>query len=255
MSEFAPVCPPQILQKFKAYGQLGDYHLLLAHDIANNPEVYGEIFSRTHFNSMQIILDNSVIELGGAVNIDTIVTAARVVKPTTTVLPDVLLDKQATITNCRQALVDWTAAFDHAYLDPNFMIVPQGRTLKEWIECAEHFADDPQINFWGIPRNIEKTAIRSRRDLVDIVHAINPSRSIHLLGFSDNVIDDILTARHHLVSGIDSAVPIRAVSAGIPLSLTGTLNRMPPRGDWWQTAEFTPAMLDALKLARQWVQQ
>jgi hypothetical protein len=255
MARFAPVCPPQILQKFKLYGKLGDYHLVLAHDIHAKPALYADIFQRPHHSPMQIILDNSVIELGGAVNIEVITEAAHVVNPTTTVLPDVLLDQKATIDSCERALDTWSEAFEYANLQPNFMLVPQGRTLKEWIECAERFAEDSRINFWGIPRNIEKTAIRSRRDLVDIVHAINPSRSIHLLGFSDNVIDDILTARHHLVDGIDSAVPIRAVSHGIPLTLTGALNTMPPRGNWWEEATFTPIMLDALELARQWVQQ
>ncbi len=255
MSSFAPVAPPQVLKKFKDFGQLGDYHLLLAHDIAAKPTVYADIFNRPHHSPMQIILDNSVIELGGAVDINVIIEAAHVVRPSTTVLPDVLLDQKATIRACDDALNKWSSAFSDANLGPNFMLVPQGRTLKEWIECAEYFADDKNINFWGIPRNIEKTAIRSRRDLIDIVHAINPSRSIHLLGFSDNVVDDILSARHHLVEGIDSAVPIRAVSQGIPMSLTGTLNAMPPRGNWWEEAQFDRKMLDNLILARQWVSQ
>lgn len=255
MSHFAPVVPTQILQKLKDYGKLGDYHLLLAHDIVAKPKEYEAIFSRPKHSPMTIILDNSVIELGGAVDLSVITEAAQIVKPETTVLPDVLLNTEATIWKCGAAYDIWIDAFINAHLEPDFMIVPQGTTLKEWIRCAEFFADKNHINFWGIPRNVVKTEIGSRRDLVDIVHALNPSRHIHLLGFSDNVLDDILTARHHLVDGIDSAVPIRAVSANIPLSLTGALNSMPPRGDWWETATFNPEMLDALEIARQWVSQ
>ncbi len=251
MAKFAPVCPPQILKAFKERGVLGDYHLLLAHDIAAKQDQYLEIFERPDYSSMTIILDNSVIELGGAVNLDIMQTAAQIVKPMTTVLPDVLLDTAATVESCGAALNIWDQAWRDIGHKPAFMYVPQGRTLKDWVCCAEYFADDQRINFWGIPRNVVGTEIGSRRGLASILRGINPSRQIHMLGMSDNVVDDIQASHERGVFGIDSAVPIRAISHGLNTSME-TLNKMPPRGNWWEEATFDQGMIDALQKARGW---
>lgn len=252
MARFAPVCPPQILQYFKDEGCLGDYHLVLAHDIAARPDLYHAVFDRPHYSSMEIILDNSVIELGGAVNIDTIVEAAKVVQPVTTVLPDVLLDSQKTLERCMAALPIWAEHFVRANLEPAFMFVPQGRTLEEWVQCAERFADARFVNYWGIPRNVvDKTEIGTRKHLSEILHALNSYREIHLLGFSNNVIDDVISAKSHFVHGIDSAVPIRAISQGISNTFEG-YSKMPSRGDWWESAKPDHGMIDAFMQARQW---
>jgi hypothetical protein len=129
--------------------------------------------------------------------------------------------------------------------------VPQGDTKAKWVECAEYFADGNFINFWGIPRNVVNKNICSRRNLSTLLHALNPNRTIHMLGFSDDVIDDIISAQQPWVTGIDSAVPIRAVSQGIPLTMRA-LAKMPPRGDWWETATWDSQMAVNLKTARQW---
>ena len=247
MSNFAPVCPTQILRGLKADNALGNYHLLLAHDVAAKPDEYAEIFDG--FDG-QIILDNSVIELGTAVDLDMIVAAAKVVRPTTTVLPDVMLKQQSTIEACKAALPIWTEAFQKAGLQPQFMIAPQGLTQLAWVRCAEAFAEDPEINFWSIPRNCVRN-FHTRQGLPEILHALNPNRKIHMLGFSDMLLDDVITAKHPYVWGIDSAVPVRAISQDILMSFS-SFSAMPPRGNWWETAEYDPAMKSNIALAKQW---
>lgn len=258
MAKFAPVCPPQLLKAFKDRGELGSYHLLLAHDIVAKPDLYREIFDTRRFRPVDftIILDNSVIELGGSVKLDVIVEAASIVRPTCTVLPDALYDPHLTIAQCLKAVDKWTDAFLNAGLPPSFMFVPQGhpnidRWFKSFISCAETFASFQQITWWGIPRNAEP--YHPRLHLPNLLHAINRNRRIHLLGFSNNVCADVITSHNRLVAGIDSAVPIRAVSQKVPVVLSGSLDKMPPRGDWWETATYTPEMSDALRLARTWV--
>lgn len=251
MAKFAPVIPVSIAQGLDRYGVLGTYHLLLAHYIVRYPKEHDYLYNRA---GTEIILDNSVIELGNAVDMDTILRAAHTVRPATTVLPDVLLDTEATIEACSSAYPIWVKAFQQAQLKPAFMIVPQGKTLEDWVRCAEHFADDnkfPFINFWGIPRNAVKY-FGTRMSLPTIARALNPHRTIHLLGFSDNVLDDVCTAQLSYVHGIDSAVPFRAINQGIPINLHGDLNNMPPRGDWLETATFELQHVAAMRTMQQW---
>lgn len=245
MAKFAPVCPTPILQGFAVAGTFPDYHLVLAHDIVKHSDAYEAMF-KNRSRMVTVILDNSVIELGNAVDIGMIVEAASIVRPDTTVLPDVLLDSEATVKNCKEALDVWAQRFDDAALDEDFMYVPQGRTLTEFADCAEALAEDPRINFWGVPRNAVATEIGTRKDLPTLLYGLNVSRMIHLLGFSDNFADDIISAQNPFVLGIDSAVPIRAVTQGVAQSFR-SFNNMPKRGDWFETAQFQPEMIDALR--------
>lgn len=255
MALFAPVCPSRILKQLDPRNS-GTYHLLLAHDVAKD-RGYKEFFDTLY--APTVIMDNSVIELGNAVDLNVIKEACHNVLPTTIVLPDVLLDAQATVDSCKAALTEWRSAFQDVLSKPiefssqgrGFMIVPQGETLEEWAWCAEQFKDDADINFWGIPRNLVGK-IGTRKDAIEIAHALNPSRVIHLLGFSDDIIDDVLCARNRLVAGIDSAVPLRIASEGREMSMTLTTG---PRGDWWDFCQFNPRMDRNIELYRQWIRR
>lgn len=257
MASFAPVCPIHILESLIDIDQAGNYHLPLAHDVIHNEIRYERAFKVIreqygHYLST-VILDNSVIELGSAVNIEVIAAAAKTVKANVIVLPDVLLDASATITQCRKALDPWSKKLDHELGEGNytFMYVPQGTTPNEFAACAEALAEDERIGWWGIPRNYNIKGLGSRRDAVDIVHMLNPKRNIHLLGFSDNILDDILSARHPAVTGMDSAVPLRAASHGVSMSFDMD-KELPPRGDWWEDPKtvFDVEMVKNLKWIR-----
>lgn len=249
MAKFAPVCPPRVLRQLSP-GNSGNYHLLLAHDVAAHIEEYAW---QDNFRGMQVIMDNSVIELGGAVDLDTIMTACSVVDVTSVVLPDVLLDGNATVESCTAALADWTPFFKKYFnrIGPwkrGFMYVPQGKTLAEFAWAAQKLCDHPGINFWGIPRNLVGQ-VGTRRDAIDVCHALNRHRSIHLLGFSDNICDDVICARDTRVSGIDSAVPLRVKDEFTFKSDPG------PRGDWWDTVEYNPQMDRNIEIYQSWIRR
>jgi hypothetical protein len=251
MAKFAPVCPINIVSKLSP-STCGDYHLLLAHDVAAKAKEYSMFFG-LHRN-MDIIMDNSVIELGGAVDLKVVKAACHAVDTTSVVLPDVLLDAQATIESCTKALDVWPNAFADLFGVNNtrgFMIVPQGKTLAEFAWCAQQFASHPKINYWGVPRNLVEH-IGSRRDAIDIVSALNPHRDIHMLGFSDNICDDVICAKDRRVNGIDSAVPLRAGTLGIEFSFNTV---MPKRGDWWDTATHVPLMDQNIENYKRWIRR
>lgn len=244
MARFCIVSPPGVLMQLRARGILGNSHLVLAHDIVidEKQRLYAEIFEDVKFHRYEdrlVILDNSVIELGGAVDLDLVVRAAKIVKPDVIVLPDVLEDAAKSIALYHQSKDSWRKAFTH-YVQAFFMYVPQGKTLAEFAICAEQSLEDVTIGWWGVPRNLVKLH-GSRMGAIKVLRALNPYRKIHMLGFSDNPIDDLLCANMSEVWSIDSAVPLRLMHDW------QMFNKTPPRGDWWEYPtwhdEHTPANL------------
>ena len=251
MASFAPVCPVHIYKEFLKRDILGNYHLLLAHDILENAQAYAEVFDQVTAEDRVVILDNSIIELGTAVDIHVIAQAAVNVNANVIVLPDVLLDADATVKSCRESIGVWARALDNILGEGEytFMIAPQGQTVEDFARCAEAFADDERIGWWGIPRNYV-ASVGSRDSAVHLCHMIDNSKRIHLLGFSDHIADDMLCARCSLVDGIDSAVPIRAASLNMHMSMD--MRQLPSRGDWWKEAAFKELMVENLATARKW---
>jgi len=259
LTMFAPVCPIHILQELSSYiPRAMQYTLPLAHDVLEHPDEYRLFYkNKTSYrvpNCETVILDNSVIELGNAVDIRAIAEAAELCAANVIVLPDVLMDKNATIDACTEALNTWPKHLNHMKQPYTFMIVPQGETPEEWLECAEYFADNPYIGWWGIGRNYKEKFNRSRLEAVQYAALLNPDRKMHLLGFSNDIKDDMLTANHWRVDGIDSAVPIRAASLNLKMRLT--LDKvLPPRGNWWNDPEtvYTHMMADNYKRVSHWI--
>lgn len=247
MNKFAPVLPPSLA---KAIGlkALGNYHLLLAHDVAKSSQrqAYIDAYGDRNYAST-IIMDNSVVELGGAVNLDIVRAAVDVVAADVVVLPDAYLDGEATLKASLSAYDEWIEIFtNQRFCD--LMFVPQGKSWKEFVACAEESLAMPKVRWWGIPRNM-LTYVSSRRDAIELCRMLAPHRKIHLLGFSDNPCDDILCARSHMVQGIDSAVPLRFKGNWSITSDAG------PRGNWWEepdlsSAGITQSMINLARVQR-----
>lgn len=246
MTEFAPVAPPEMLLSLKAEGLLGNYHLLLAHDIVAQEDLYAEIFDG--FEGY-IILDNSLIELGYPAPLDMMTRAYDIVRPTVTVLPDYLTDSRRTIEAHRGAVWAW----NREGLGP-FMAVPQGRSVGEVCMCADQLTRLPWIQAWGIPRILTELA-GSRIEVVDYLLGLDDNRKVHLLGFSDDLKDDIRCAKEPGVVGIDSAVPIRLGLHNIRLEdAVNDSEPHIPRGKYWETAkEVTSMVRENLGSIRSWI--
>lgn len=239
-AQFAPVVPIHILQRLDEHGQAGRYHLLLAHDVVKHKRAYHKFFVKNCTRYNTVIMDNSVVELGGAVDLDMVEEAVEATRAGVVVLPDVYLYGPATVEATLTAIQPWFNRLTKLAMPiPQFMCVPQGQTYNEWVKCAEALANDKYIKWWGVPRNFTDR-LGSRVEALQILHMLNSDRKIHLLGFSDNIVDDMLAARYGIAEGIDSAVPIRAASYNKEMSLT---LEVPPRGDWWETAEFSMGMV------------
>lgn len=250
-SRFAPVAPPMILKRLKEGRLLGDYHLLLAHDVAANPDIYRFIFAST-MEKMFIIMDNSLIELGHPADDDTMMAAYRAIHPDVTVLPDYLGECDKTIQASEEALLRWKNLGISG-----FLAVIQGQTLQEITRFVNHFKTDPNIRMWSVPRVMVKYH-GSRKHIVDLVRALDDGvrRPIHLLGFSDHTQDDIEACKREGVSGIDSAVPIRMGLAGMAFdSAKLDIGPTPPRGNYWECRDINHLVRHNMKVVHEWTRQ
>lgn len=249
---FAPVAPLPLLQSLWEAEQsaVGNYHLLLAHDVmksSDSEREYARFFNevrKVYEGDLTIIMDNSLVELGSAVDMKMAIDAALALSADCVVAPDVMGDGKATIEafNTFTTTAAWQRCKD---ADLGIMAVPQGPDLQTYVRCLEVYADYPEVSWVGIPRIASRPDhLGGRRDLCAIAHAINPSWDMHLLGFSDDVIDDILSVRcsQYPARGIDSAVPVRAGIAG--LKFRASRSNYGPRGSYWETTEHNQQTID-----------
>jgi hypothetical protein len=116
------------------------------------------------------------------------------------------------------------------------MAVPQGPTITDFTACLEQIAGYSEITWVGIPR-IAVQQIGSRQLLISLAGMINPDWKLHLLGFSDNVVDDLLCSAANYCEGIDSAVPIRAGQLYQPFLLSRS--DYGKRGGYWGSLQLT----------------
>jgi hypothetical protein len=238
MAKFAPVVPVHFARKLLEAGVLGDYHLLLAHDVAEKSSQYAAVFEELRASGEDpfIIMDNSVIELGRPVSLEVMEEACNAVKPSCVVLPDVVTDKNETLKLMRVTMQSWMHS--HVLADIPFMAVPQGKTLTELLGCAGEINNmlGPQLKLWGMGRFVTKL-LGSRKvfleQLLKMEQMWGYNRKLHMLGFSDNIQDDIEVTKLYpeFVMGIDSAVPLRIGQQGILLEKDTDAG---PRGDFWE---------------------
>lgn len=236
MSKFAPVAPVHIYQAMldtKDPTIIGDYFLLLAHDVLANAKAYEEVFSQPELKDATIIMDNSVVELGDAVSAKTLYEAADIVKATCIAIPDVLKEGDATLNRAHEFFEE-VGRLQKAHQE--LMFIPQGSNMQDFYECMrEAVAQEFPMQWIGIPRNTTKRITTSRKFLVDMCHEFSPKSKIHLLGFSEDQADDVATVveRPKLVSGIDSAAPLR---------IRGVVQNPPQdpgdRGQWWESVTY-----------------
>jgi hypothetical protein len=284
MASFAPVAPIQILEKMKEEGILGNYHLLLAHHVLEYPGRFEALFA--DMRNCTIIMDNSLVELGTSENEDLVLEACNALETggrwdglnrVIPVLTDVMGYGVATRESAAKSYQWWKASEAHykqmVVLQGGFgnNDVPLGHIIygepatraifEDFCRTADAFLLDPQyesIEYVGIPR-ILTDLIGSRQDAIRYVRAIRYDVKIHLLGFSNNVMDDIICA-NMLGSdeGIDSAVPIRysydnGVESPANPIYTPT-SPIPPRPkDWFEKGVYDSTIATNLANIRKWV--
>lgn len=275
MARFAPVVPVHMAASLQNGSQqrdyLGEYHLLLAHDVIDKPDQYREIYGkvRTDYVSHSfIIMDNSIVELGKAMEIADLLRACQILRPDCLVIPDVMGEGEETRIKARSFVREYCQKAleleSKGWEAPPLLGVIQGEDVEDALETYMLYYSLPLVDYISVPRIITKQH-GSRMPLLLAMQrqqgTLRSFQGLHLLGFSDNILDDVACARMPFVKGIDSAVPIRAGLGNIRMDLNDVewSKMVGPRGSFWEQPCDTgwdmclPCIQTNLTTYRRWI--
>lgn len=134
-------CPIAI---FNTVQEMTDYDYCLVHLMDESSE-YRDLFLTSRAEGNEIILDNSIFELGEAYDSDRYYHWINELQPDYFIIPDSLNDMKGTLTR----LDEW---FDTKKPVPNTkaMAVVQGSSIEELTECYTRIANDSRVSKIGI---------------------------------------------------------------------------------------------------------
>lgn len=113
------------------------------------------------------ILDNSLIELGGAVSVERVIDAATRIRADEIILPDVFQNGPETIKAVQDALNTLHEMFPKGDWPFKLMAVAQGADEKEWYDCYEYLLDMREVDVIGIPKVLAKMHPQGRPHFVN----------------------------------------------------------------------------------------
>jgi len=184
MPKFFHEAPNKIFKEVQSVTD-GDY--CLVHLMDQNP-TYRNLFLDAVAAGREVILDNSIFELGEAYDQDRYMYWIRTLKPTWYIIPDVLEDKNRTVENVRR----WYSNPVTRDLPGKKIGVLQGKTEREVIQAYSEifpFVDMIAISFDysffenGAGENQEDKWMRGRQRLLHNMNSWVPhSMPVHLLG-------------------------------------------------------------------------
>jgi hypothetical protein len=211
VTDYSPVAPWKIHQKLEDLGLMGNTHLLIATEVLKHEREYRALYDMTRARRKAtgtpvptIIMDNGVIETGVSLAATDLLKACDIVGADILVLPDVMHDATETIKASYDALADIGAA--RSVKGPKLLGVAQGKTYDDYRSCAWWLVKKCGVEVISVPRNVVKM-LGTRWILAQEIW-LEHGLPIHLLGFSDDVKDDLKVARLPYVTSIDSATPI-----------------------------------------------
>lgn len=148
--------------------------MCLTHLVERNDE-YRKFYAR--FRGYKI-LDNSLIELGGAVELPRVLSAAQEINAQEIILPDKFLDCQGTLEAVRESIQQLKNLGELGKY--KLMAVAHGSTVEEWVHCFKELEAIKEIDVIGIPKVTAKLQPGGRPALESIWR--NSHKQIHLLG-------------------------------------------------------------------------
>lgn len=154
-----------------------DMHMFLTHLVEKYP-FYAK-FAREVKGYK--ILDNSLIELGGAVNLQRVLDAAAHIDADEIILPDVFQNGPETIKAVKASIEELLTIYSDGKFPYKLMAVAQGKDEKEWCECYEFLLNNPYVDVIGVPKVLAKTHPKGRPHFVN-EHCDLQRKQHHLLG-------------------------------------------------------------------------
>lgn len=115
-----------------------DYDYALLHMIMENEE-YEQFYKDSIEMGREVILDNSIIELGAAMDIDTVAEGVKRIHPTYVVVPDSFANAAETM--------DWFDKWELKYkdLDVKTIGVVHGDSYEELVTCYKYMSEHADV--------------------------------------------------------------------------------------------------------------
>ena len=154
-----------------------DMHMYLTHMVEKYPQYANTARDARGYK----ILDNSLIELGGAVDLERVLNAAKVINADEIILPDVFQDGPATVKAVRESLQYLTDKWPNRDWPFKLMAVAQGATIEEWHTCYQELLAMPDVDVIGIPKVLAKMHPQGRPYFVNELCNLR-RKPHHLLG-------------------------------------------------------------------------
>lgn len=156
----------------KEYNQ--DMHMFLTHMCMRHPEYKRVATECEGFK----ILDNSLIELGTAIDPTFVIATAKDIKADEVVLPDVFCDGFGTMVKIQETIDQ----FEKELPGVQLMGVVQGKNEEDWFNCLNYILNEKRITTIGIPKICAKMHPQGRRYFTDLIINSGTAKHIHLLG-------------------------------------------------------------------------
>lgn len=151
-------------------------HMFLTHLVESNPTYRKAAFEAPGYK----ILDNSLIELGGAVDLERVLEAAEVIHADEIILPDVFQKGPETLEVVAQSIEYLKSAYPYG-CPYRVMAVAQGRNKDEWARCYNKLLKMPEVDVIGIPKICAKMHPQGRAYFIKQICSLG-AKEHHLLG-------------------------------------------------------------------------
>lgn len=216
ISHESPLC---LLEQSRQYN---DYDYALVH-LFEDHEQYYNFFTNSLKRNREIILDNSIFELGTSFDFDKFAEWVNILKPTQYIIPDTFNDYEKTI----EQTSEWNKRFK--YLPGIKIGVVHGKNYNEIVECykfmkhnvdkiAFNYADDFYQNFINLSNLNKYEKIAFGRialiDLLEFNNIIDINMPHHMLGVA--LPQEVkIYKKHKWIESIDTSNPIVHAIKGV----------------------------------------
>lgn len=120
-----------------------DYCLI---NLYEEDQEYAELFNEAVKSGREVILDNSIFELGTAFDRSKYKAGIEKLNPTWYIIPDVLEDAEGTW----NSLEDWFTDYTPTGVNSKTIGVVQGKTVYDALECFRRMSIDPRVDMVAI---------------------------------------------------------------------------------------------------------
>lgn len=213
------------------------FHLVEAPLVLDN-RIYRDFYQEEAAQGAYIVCDNGAWLTGSSVRDDDLLTAVRAVQAAEVVVPDVFEEPAETLLRAQ----DFLSICPHMPI----MLVPQGKTYKNWALCLRELAylargwKEPV--FFALPKHLDKNIPGGRSAVVDFLKNTAPGpRMFHLLGGGDDPLHDLdLLQKSSHIRSMDTSEPFASAQQGIAIEDRGSrIRTRKPLNHLAPTSELT----------------